>query len=135
MKDRGGNILESDSRSAVFVDFANNPSDASLPASHTLQPLLEGHALFTSLSIDNVGLGYILRFTFHAYNWNTALRVPTSVSVESASFDVLPGPPYKLVVTSPAYGAWAGGTAFTFQPSVELRDAGGNVISEDSESW
>lgn len=61
-------------------------------------------------------------------------RSTVAVSGVSSKFQVSFGVPHSLKVLVSAGNAWAGGLPFQRQPSVAIKDAGGNTITTDSTS-
>ncbi|MBK8206837.1 MAG: hypothetical protein IPK87_08560 [Planctomycetes bacterium] len=79
-----------------------------------------GIATFTDLAIDLVGTGYQLTFTSGSLTPDT-----------SNAFDITLGSAAQIVVTAQP-GNGTGGLPLSTQPSVEIHDAGGNLIASDN---
>jgi len=89
------------------------------------QKVVNGKASFERLSIDKIGVGYVLRFTVEP-------PVSSSSSLQnyvlSKAFNVLHNIPSQLVIVRQASDAWAGNHPFAIQPVVAVADAGGNIL-------
>ena len=131
--DKGLNLVSTDSSSKIEVSISGNPSGSTLlPLDSTSVVAKEGLASFSSLSLDKVGTGYTLLFTYYSYDGGTGLFTEfTDITLTSESFDVLYGAPRKLLVSQLAAGAIGGGDAFTTQPIVHVTDYGDNVLTKD----
>ncbi|MGE3857126.1 MAG: hypothetical protein AB7G21_09245 [Dehalococcoidia bacterium] len=81
-----------------------------------------GVATFTNLRIDKPGTGYVLQAQV------ASLANPFA---ESDPFDVAAGAAHHLTVTTHPGNA-TGGSAFGFQPVIEVRDGDQNVITSSS---
>ncbi|MCL4730421.1 MAG: hypothetical protein KJ044_08325, partial [Planctomycetes bacterium] len=81
---------------------------------------VNGVATFTSLAIDLAGTGYTLTFTSGALT-----------PAVSGTFNVTVGPAAMLVVTTQP-GNGTGGLPLNPQPVVQVRDAGGNLVTSSS---
>lgn len=87
-----------------------------------------GLANFQRVFINEAGKHYSLRFS-------TDIVLEGHSEVTSNDFSVGVGPAAEVVLIHDASdGAVSGGKAFTRQPRVELHDAGGNVLVNDSSS-
>lgn len=77
--DKGGNILETDSRSAVLVSIYSNPSGGAVSSiKGTAVTLDNGVVQFLGLSIDKAGEDYRLMYSFLMYKDDRL--VDTSIS-------------------------------------------------------
>lgn len=66
--DAGGNVVTTDSRSAIEITFYSNPSGGILsPLERTTEHLDHGNAQFRGLWIDKAGEDYRLAYTFLEY--------------------------------------------------------------------
>jgi hypothetical protein len=130
--DAGGNVLVSDSSSAVTVSILFNPSGALLGPEYKLfEVLSHGVATFGSLSISLEGRGYALRFNLLDYDGLSSVWRDTGLYLDTPGFDVSGGTPSGLHLAQRIDGAWAGGRGFRRQPYVTVTDGGGNIISTD----
>jgi hypothetical protein len=121
------------------------PPIAPLPTSHTLciahaatvgavlkpspavtAPIELGTATFTALSIDLAGDGYTLRCTT---TLPLAGPMPTAKGAETTAALVLLSDP-----TNGGAAPLVSGEPFAVQPRVGVRDAGGNLLVEESDS-
>ena len=82
---------------------------------------VNGFANFTGLYLNKIGVGYSINF--QSISW--------AVNGFSSQFNVLLGPPAKLMVTQHP-GTATGGLPFRPQPSVSLTDVGGNIITSEN---
>ena len=114
VEDAWGN-LASGSTVAITLGLAVNPSGATLACNGgTTMTSVAGLASFSGCAIDRVGTAYALGATAGGL---TGTLTP--------SFDVTAGPPARLAfVLQPSGGS--GGSAWSVQPVVAVRDAGGN---------
>ncbi len=96
-----------------------NPAGGTLAGTTTVAAV-DGVATFTGLSIDDAGIGYVLRFDADGLE-----------STDTDGFNVDRGPATKLGFITPPNGA-TGGTPFSTQPVLVVLDAGGNVVDNDS---
>ena len=90
---------------------------------------VDGRMTFQRLTIDAAGVGYQLRFRPNAQ----ALFGIYPDYIDSENFTVGIGPTAFLQVQDQPGGA-LGGTEFASQPTIVLKDAGGNVNIHDSHS-
>lgn len=87
-----------------------------------------GLAIFRDLFINEAGMYYSLRFS-------TDLLLSGRTEVDSSAFSVGVGDPAEIVLIKDASdGSVLGGKAFLPQPKLEMRDAGGNLLLNDSSS-
>jgi len=147
--DAGGNLLEYDHSSAVRVDIYSNPSKGVLHSiggldidrnggddGGVLAPVVEGIAQFDDLSIDRVGIGYRLLYTFLKPDQYKIALVPSDIEILGDYFDVRAGSPHALKVLRGPTSTWAGNQPFVIQPRVAVVDAGGNVVSTgEGSNW
>lgn len=106
----------------------NNPyHEVSMFPLHTRA--IDGRMTFEKLQIDAAGVGYRLRFRTNA----GALFGIYPDWIDSENFTVGTGPTAYLQVQDQPGGA-LGGIEFANQPTVVLKDAGGNVNIHDSTS-
>ena len=83
--DMGGNVVKSDSSSAVRMSFYSNPSGGVISPMHaTTGYLREGVVQFRGLSIDKAGKGYRLKYSFLKYEGEEL--IPTAISTLGKSF-------------------------------------------------
>ncbi len=88
----------------------------------------DGLAMFRNLFINEAGMYYSLRFS-------TDLLLPGQTEAVSREFSVGVGDAAKIVLIQDASdGTVLGGNAFSPQPKLEIRDAGGNLLVYDSSS-
>ena len=88
----------------------------------------DGLATFRNLFINEAGMYYSLRFS-------TDLLLPGQSESVSREFSVRVGDAAKIVLIKDASdGTVLGGKAFSPQPKLEMRDAGGNLLVYDSSS-
>ena len=114
VEDAYGNVATSASVT-VTLSLAVNPSGGSLACNGgTAMATAGGLAVFNGCRIDSVGVAYELAAT--ATGLTTALSTP---------FDIVAGPPARLVFALQPSGG-PGGDAWSVQPVVDVRDAGGN---------
>jgi hypothetical protein len=135
--DAGGNLVISDYNSRVKVTIANNPNGGQiLPLANTVQIAQGGIVSFPSLRITSIGNGYVLAFTQFSYSALTnELTISNPViQLLSELFQVVPGIPRKLHVSTAPDRAYSGGQAFNVQPVVQLKDYGDNVVTTDYSS-
>ncbi|HET7250496.1 MAG TPA: invasin domain 3-containing protein, partial [Gemmatimonadales bacterium] len=121
VRDAGGNRVTTDNTTNVTVAIGTNPSTGTLAGTLT-QPAVSGVASFANLSINNAGSGYTL--TAGA----TSLGGATS-----NTFNIVVGTATKL-----AFGVQpsnvTGGTTISPAVTVEIRDAGDNVVTTATNS-
>lgn len=130
--DKGGNLLTYDSSSQIQVEISDNPSNALLtPFTSTSAKLIEGTAQFSTLTMDKVGRFYRLKFTLYEYSALLNRYAATSIFLYSESFDVVYGPPRKLINLVNGDRSWAGGQPMEVQPQLQLIDYGNNVLEND----
>ena len=131
--DKGGNIVETDSSSAVQISFYSNPSNGALsPLEATMGYLEQGIVQFRGLSIDKAGEGYRLSYRFFRYDSESEQLVSTDVVTLGSPFNVKVGPPQRLSILQATSDGSAGNQPFPVQPKIALADAGGNVVVSDS---
>jgi hypothetical protein len=120
VEDAAGNVVTSDSTTAVTVALSSNPGGSTFGGTLT-QTAQNGVATFADLTLDKVGTGYTL----------TASSSPATTTPTSNAFDIAPGAPAQLVFSSEPTNTTAGAP---IAPSVEVavEDAGGNVVTSDS---
>lgn len=135
--DAGGNFVSTDNSSALQVSIRHNPTGRARigPKESLFVVARQGIVSFNALSIDTQGYNYTLQFTLWRYSAPDQRHIETDITVTSEKFDVLFGPPRKLVFApgphSKADGAWAGNQPFTQQPVLQLQDFGGNPRRPD----
>lgn len=133
--DDGGNLITYDSSSQIRVEISDNPSNAKLTPSTSISATLrEGIAQFSTLSMDKVGRFYRLKFTLYSYSELLNRYAATKISLYSERFDVVYGPPRKLVNLVNGDRSWAGGQPMEIQPQLQLMDYGKNVLENDFSS-
>lgn len=115
LRDAGGNAV---AQAGVIVTAVISPAGASLTGGVTAATDGAGLATFSNLGIT--GLAGTYAITFSSGSLTPAV---------SGSISVTPAPATQLSITTPPGGA-ASGAAFTSQPVIQLRDAGGNPVSQ-----
>jgi hypothetical protein len=115
----------------VTVTLLNDPDDSilrCLDEDGFNIPLKDGLASFHGLYIKEAGRNYSLRLS-------TAIKLNGHFEVDSNEFTVGVGQATNIVLINDAsVGPVFGGRSFAPQPRVEVRDAGGNVLVDDSAS-
>lgn len=120
LTDRGGNIATVDSSSNITLALVNSPG--SLLGNTTVR-VDRGVANFTGLATDLKGTNFRLLATTTAGPFNG----------ESATFTVVPGPPFILIFRwQVATANFRAGLLLSPQPLVSLVDRGGNVLDINS---
>ena len=114
VRDGAGNAL---TVNGLAVSVSISAGGASLTGSTTANTS-GGVATFSGLGISGAAGSYTLTFSSGGLT-----------SATSSSISVTAGAPTQLTVTTQPAGA-ASGTAFTTQPSIQLRDAGGNPAAQ-----
>jgi hypothetical protein len=117
IQDANGNVVTS-STDGITLAIGNNPSAGTLSGSLTVGAL-NGVATFPNLSIDKSGAGYTLAATSGSLT-----------SATSNAFDITPGAATQLTITAQPSDTVQNGAAFPQQPSVQLRDANGNAVTQ-----
>ena len=139
VRDAGGNVVTMDNNrepySRLRVTLSNNPEDADVTTDNFETTIVEerlvgGFVNFTGkgLAVSALGVGYVMRFTATMQSIDGD---PYVVHGDSLPFDVGLGDPAGLFVVRAISGAFDSGVPFTQGPILELRDAGGNVITTD----
>jgi hypothetical protein len=128
IQDKGGNIVNTQNSGTVTVSISSNPVAGTLayPANGKTLTFNQGQAPYQQLKVDVAGSPYRLKFV-------TSLPLAGGQEVESFPFSVGVGPAFKLRFLVNPSGV-RGGAAFTTQPKIEVLDAGGNRLMEDSVS-
>ena len=108
--------LLTDASGTITISLSNDPGGAALNGTLT-EPIKDGVATFSGLSIDKDGIGFSLLFSGGGMN-----------SATSASFNVVPATASQLVISSQPPASVTAGGAFGLAVSVE--DAYGNLESE-----
>ncbi len=103
---------------AVISTGTGNPSGTLLGTVSV--NCVAGVASFTNLAIDLAGTGYTLDFSATGLTGTT-----------SGTFNITVGSATQLVITTQP-GNGTGGSALSAQPVLEVRDAGGNLVSADN---
>ena len=133
--DAGGNIVIGDSASGVKVAISSNPANAVLGVpDHLFAVAIAGIVTFSTLTLDKASNGFRLSFTLSTYSRQFNTFTPTKIVLISERFDVLVGPPRKLVSTVIGKNAWAGGQPMEIQPVIQVLDYGNNILSTDYSS-
>ena len=116
--DDDGILLDTLNTGAVKAYLGVNPTGfASLQPSSNEFAIVNGIATCTGLYINQVGSGFTINFVSIAHG----------IQIESSTFDVIVGAPYKLAIaTNP--GTATGGLPFRPQPVLAIQDKGGNVV-------
>ena len=119
IQDASGNLVSTDTRN-VTLAIGNNPGGGSLSGVATVAAVA-GVATFSNLSINNAGTGYTL----------SATSSPALTGATSASFNITAGAATKL-----GFGQQPSNTAMgaSISPAitVQIQDAGGNLVSSDA---
>ncbi len=121
VEDSQGNLMTSDA-STVTLAIGANPGNGTL--SNCTAQAIGGVATFTNCSIDKIGNNYTLTATDVADNLTTP-------STASSPFNITVGPPAQLAFTT-SPGTGVAGDKFAVQPVVAIEDAGGNVVTTDT---
>ena len=137
--DNGGNYVVEDSTSAVLVVVDNSPVVGAFigPSDKTFVVASRGVVSFNALTMSTQGYNYTLLFTFYEFSalekrfYATTSTTTTPITLSSEKLHVDYGPSRRLVLTSNASDAWAGGQPFTNQPIIQLEDYGGNRLALD----
>jgi hypothetical protein len=124
--DRFGNHVENDSATLVTLQVRNSASSTVTPAFATG---LSKQAAAGYITFDNLALGlaadtYSLRV---ATATNAGTGLAGTVTVSSTQFQITPGAPHSLQLSTAAAGA-AAGASFTTQPVVRILDRDGSLI-------
>ncbi|GLE06228.1 hypothetical protein PINS_up015470 [Pythium insidiosum] len=129
--DAGGNVLLGDSTSYIRASIASNPSGGALtPADSVRAYVRRGVAIFRSLKIDRAGNDYALAFKLYTKVPGQSTWEETKIERVSPPFNVLVGRvPVTLFLLQPLSDGVLDGQPNEVQPQLELRDAGGNVVS------
>ncbi|KAL9183325.1 hypothetical protein ACHAXT_005112 [Thalassiosira profunda] len=132
IQDRGRNTVEDAGEGLVVVSLQTGPAGSTLQFAGEGDgfaiSLENGQANFQGLLINEAGRHHSLHFST-----DVSLDGPTEAT--SNEFSVGVGPAAEIVLLDDASdGAVFGGKAFTPQPRAEVRDAGGNVLVDDSSS-
>jgi hypothetical protein len=135
--DRGNNICVWDQTTTVRVELLYSPEEhpdhesvgslqSDYGAADFNHTVYRGRATFLGLNFDVAGYPYKLRYTANG---------PTGVvTVDSINLTVGVGPADKLVVVKQAAGT-RGGIDFIHQPYLLVKDAGDNILVDDSTSY
>ena len=121
--DAGGNPVEL----PAFVTAVSTKGAAEHPIEGTPALTVAGVANFTDLYINEVGTGYRLVFSVTDECCNDTTRA------EGGELAVLLGQSARMAEAITPSGA-RGGVEFATQPVVQLLDAGGNAVTDDSET-
>ncbi|HEU5102527.1 MAG TPA: hypothetical protein VFU22_26065, partial [Roseiflexaceae bacterium] len=118
-KDASGNVDTSYSGNITLaIKSGTGTAGANLsPLANTTMTAVNGVATFSGLSIDLIGSAYQL-----------TASDGTLPTIESAAFNITAGTPTQLVF-APSPSNSTGGVAFPTQPVVEVRDAGGYLVT------
>ena len=116
VRDDQGALIPTASNS-ITIAIGDNPGGGILSGTATVSAV-NGVATFSDLSIDKVGTAYTLTAS------STDL-----VSATSDPFDITPGAAAQLAFRTEPSDA-AAGTAISPAIEVEIRDAGGNLVSD-----
>ena len=118
VQDSCANAIADDS---VTLAIANNVSSATLSA--TTNPVAtdsNGNVSFANVSLNHIGAAYTLKVT----------EAAAAKTATSNAFNIVPGPPAKLIFTTQPTAVTPGSTLNTI--AVTEQDAGGNTITSDS---
>src|SRR5439155_1634186 len=119
-QDAGGNVVTG-STASVTVAIGTNPSSGTLSGTATVSAV-NGVATFSNLSIDKAGTGYTLTAS------STGLTGATSTA-----FNITVGAATKLAFgTQPSNTA--AGTSISPAVTVQVQDAGGNLVTTSTAS-
>jgi len=131
--DNGGNYVVEDSTSGVLVVIDNSPVVEAFigPTEKTFVIASKGVVSFNSLAMSTQGYNYTLLFTLYNFSALEKRFFETSIILSSVKLHVDYGSAHRLVLTSNASDAWAGGQPFINQPIVQLEDYGGNRLVLD----
>lgn len=130
LTDKGGNVITSQKSGTVEAVLTTSLYGAHqlLPAQRHVATFSKGLAAFSGLYINEAGYPYQITF-------NTS--VSAVEPLVSDFFDVVVGKPARMTFvngTDPKDTCKYAGNFFNVTPRVELRDAGGNLVSHDSTS-
>jgi hypothetical protein len=118
LADSSGNVATTDSTHTVTLTLTT-PGSATLAGTKTVT-LVNGVATFAGLSVDKAG----------SYTLTASTNLGTFTKASTA-FTVTVGPATQLAFQVQPGGAMTG-AALAPQPTVQLQDAGGNVVATDS---
>jgi hypothetical protein len=118
-KDASGNVDTSYNGTVTLTIKGGTGTTGAVLGGTVSVAAVNGVATFNGLSIDLIGPGYQLIATSSD---------STPLVVESAPFDITAGTPTQLVF-NPSPSDSTGGVAFPTQPVVEVRDAGGYLVT------
>ena len=122
--------------SEYAIKLGYNPMPAKVPGTTTVQ-VVRGFASFTDLAVNVAAHGYYFNFSTTFITPKTRIRSGSSIvsahgnhlSSLTSSFSILAGPPSALFVIQQPLTWTFGGQAILRQPSIAVRDAGGNPTS------
>lgn len=117
VQDANGNITTSSA--AILLSIGTNPGSAAL--SGGTANANAGAATFNAATLDKVGSGYTLIASSNGMT-----------SATSAAFNITPGAAVKLVYTTQPPSSLSADA--TFNASVSVQDANGNVVTSDASS-
>ena len=115
IRDASGNAV---SQSGVQITAAIATGGGTLGGTTTASTNASGLATFTNLAITGVGT-QTLSFTSNGLG-----------TVTSTAIGVTAGPPSQLSITTQPSSSAQSGSVFAQQPVIQLRDAGGNAVSQ-----
>jgi uncharacterized protein YjdB len=115
LRDQSGNAV---SQSGVAIAASVNGAGASLIGSASATTNATGVATFTGLGLSGTVGTYSLSFAASGL-----------AGVTSSSIALAAGAAAQLTITTQPAGATSG-SAFTTQPAIQLRDGGGNAVSQ-----
>ncbi len=104
----------------ISVTIGNNSGGSVLSGTQTITSAT-GVATFSNLSLDKVGLGYTL-----------SASSPGLLPGSSNAFDIVSGPPVRVVFIAEPSGNNIAAESFTTQPVVEIQDIGGNRVNTNA---
>ena len=113
--DQGGMVTEGSM--PVTMALADNPTGAVLSGTLTVSAV-NGVATFNDIRINQAGVGYSLR--------------ASSGSLEpalSAAFAIVAGSASRLAIATQPSSSAKSGEPFAVQPTIQIRDAGGNAVA------
>ncbi len=122
MQDAGGNTVTSTITGAVTLTVADHVPASNLTCADSTETVNveAGVATFAGCSMDIAGDGFTLTAT------------DAGLTGTTGPFDIVPGAAVTAEFTSKPESVAFTGTDFTDQPVVTLRDAAGNIATNDS---
>jgi uncharacterized protein YjdB len=121
VQDAGGNTVTTDQTTTITLAIGANPGSGTLSGTFTNVQVSNGVASFADLSIDKTGTGYTL----------TANSGVLTQAISSA-FDITPGAPDHLFISTQPSSTASVGVPFLQQPVIQVRDAFDNIVTTDN---